>query len=62
MREMADNYCAKGDNEKALQYVNRAYNLAKEVADGVNIHKKYIAILKSKTQILLKKKQYAEAL
>lgn len=36
--------------------------LATEVLDGIKVHKKYIGILATKSQIFLRKKKHAEAL
>ncbi|CDW73541.1 tpr repeat-containing protein [Stylonychia lemnae] len=59
---MADFNSKKGDQEKGIQYINRALNLAKEVLDGLSAHKKIIGLLFGKIQILNRKKAFAESL
>jgi tetratricopeptide (TPR) repeat protein len=61
MREFAEYNSRKGDLDKALHYINRAVKIAEEVLDGVKVHKKYISLLRTKTDLLLKKKQWALA-
>eukprot|EP00347_Sterkiella_histriomuscorum_P014405 403360989 len=59
---MADFNSKKGEHEKALTYITRAQKLAQEVLDGQEVHKKYIKIQDTKTEILIRNKQYQEAL
>lgn len=62
MREMAEFHSRKGDMEKALTFINRAVKIAEEVLDGVKTHKKYISLIKSKCDILIKKRQFQDAI
>ena len=62
MTLMADFNSKKGDHDKGVQYIERAQKLATEVLDGVKVHQKYINILGVKSDILLRKKMYAEAI
>eukprot|EP00347_Sterkiella_histriomuscorum_P010167 403377348 len=59
---MADFNSKKGEHEKALTYITRAQKLAQEVLDGQEVHKKYIKIQDTKVEILIRNKQYQEAL
>lgn len=62
MSVLAELNSRKGDHDKAQTYIQRALALATEVLDGIKVHKKYIGILSSKSQILLRRKKHAEAL
>ena len=62
MTVLAEQNSKKGDHDKATTYIQRALTLATEVLDGIKVHKKYIGILATKSQILLRKKKYAESL
>ncbi len=53
---MADINSKKGDHDKGVQYIQRAQKLASEVLDGIQVHKKFIAILVLKSEIYLRKK------
>ena len=62
MSVLAEQNSKKGDHDKAQTYIQRAMALATEVLDGIKVHKKYIGILATKSQILLRRKKHAEAL
>ena len=62
LREYAELYSTKGDFEKALTFITRAIKIAEEVLGGVKVHKKYISLIKTKCQILVKKRMYNEAI
>lgn len=62
MKQFAENCLRKGDIKKAMDYISRALKIADEVLDGVKVHKKYIGLMRCKVEILIKNKQYKEAI
>jgi hypothetical protein len=62
MKLMAEFHSSKGDNEKALTYIDRAQKIATEVLDGISVHIKHAKIMNTKADILIKMKKFKEAL
>jgi hypothetical protein len=62
MTILADQSSKKGQQEKAIQYITRAHQIATEVLDGMTNHKKFIGILSGQATIAIRQKKYQEAL
>ena len=62
MTILADQSSKKGQQDKAIQYITRAHQIATEVLDGMTNHKKFIGILSGQATIAIRQKKYQEAL
>jgi hypothetical protein len=62
MTVLADQNSKKGQHEKATQYITRAHQIATEVLDGMQAHKKFINILNTQASIIFRQKKYPEAI
>ena len=62
MTVLADQNSKKGQHEKATTYINRAHQIATEVLDGMQAHKKFINILNTQASIIFRQKKYPEAI
>lgn len=54
MTVLADQNSKKGQHEKATQYITRAHQIATEVLDGMQAHKKFINILNTQASIIFR--------
>ncbi len=62
MTVLAEQNSKKGQHEKATQYITRAHQIATEVLDGMQAHKKFINILNTQASIIFRQKKYPEAI
>ena len=54
MTILADQSSKKGQQDKAVQYITRAHQIATEVLDGMTSHKKFIGILSGQATIAVR--------
>ena len=62
MTVLAEQKSKKGQHEAATNYINRAHQIATEVLDGMQVHKKFLSIYSTQANIAFRVKKYADSL